>query len=71
MKKIKIFLILVIIFLNTLSLQAQTSGKLAGLVTDADKNPLSGVNVVLEGQLLGASTDLDGNYVILNIRSGT
>jgi len=71
MKTVKRILTLTIFILSALPLAAQTSGKLAGVVTDNDKNPLSGVNVLLAGQSLGASTDLDGNYVILNIRSGT
>jgi outer membrane receptor protein involved in Fe transport len=48
-----------------------TTGKIAGRVTDADnKEALPGVNVVIEGTNLGAATDVDGNYVILNIPPG-
>lgn len=50
---------------------AGTTGKLAGKVTDASTNePLIGVNVVLEGTTFGAATDINGNYVILNIPPG-
>jgi outer membrane receptor protein involved in Fe transport len=50
---------------------AGITGKLAGVITDADtKDPLAGVNVILEGTVLGAGTDLDGNYVILNVPPG-
>lgn len=48
-----------------------TTGKIAGRVTDADtKDGLPGVNVVIEGTTLGAATDVDGHYVILNIPPG-
>lgn len=50
---------------------AGTTGKLAGKAVDSKtKEPLVGVNVILEGTLLGAATDFDGNYVILNIPPG-
>lgn len=47
------------------------SGKLIGKVSDEDGEPLQGVNVFLEGETMGASTDIDGNYVILNVPPGT
>ena len=37
---------------------------ITGKVTDADNNPLPGVNIVVEGTTTGAVTDLDGNYTI-------
>ncbi len=49
---------------------AGTTGKLAGRVVDAKKQPLAGVNVMLVGQRLGAMTDADGRYQILNIPAG-
>ncbi len=52
-------------------LMAGTTGKIAGIITDADTGePLAGVNVILEGTTLGASTDLDGMFVILNVPPG-
>ncbi len=49
-------------------LLAGTTGKIKGKVTDRDTNePLPGANVVIEGTTLGASTDLNGDYVILNV----
>lgn len=50
---------------------AQTSGKLSGVVKSADGEPLIGVNVLVVGTELGAATDLDGSYFILNVRAGT
>ncbi len=48
-----------------------SGGKIAGRVVDKQTGePLPGVNIVIEGSTLGAATDLDGNYVILNVPSG-
>lgn len=50
---------------------AGTTGKISGLVTDKNNNePLVGVNVIVEGTFLGASTDIDGYYSILNVPAG-
>jgi outer membrane receptor for ferrienterochelin and colicin len=52
-------------------LWAGTSGKLAGRVTDSKtKEPLIGINIILEETVYGAATDIDGKYVILNIPPG-
>ncbi len=51
---------------------AGTTGKIAGLITDeATGEPLAGVNVQLEGTSLGAATDLEGLYYIINIPPGS
>ncbi len=51
---------------------AGTSGKIAGQVVDANtKEPLVGANVIVEGTYLGASTDVDGDYYIINVPVGT
>ncbi len=50
---------------------AGTTGKIAGNVTDAKTGEaLPFVNIIIEGTNLGAATDIDGNYVILNIPPG-
>ena len=52
-------------------LSAQTVGKISGLVTDAETGePLIGCNVAVAGTTLGASTDLDGAFFVLNIPPG-
>lgn len=53
------------------SLLAQVSGKLTGIVKDVNGEPLVGANVIVEGTTLGAATDFEGRYTILNIRAGT
>lgn len=51
---------------------AQQTGKIVGKVTDARTGqPLGSANVLVEGTKLGASTDLDGVYFILNVPPGT
>jgi len=48
-----------------------TTGKIVGEVLDKSNNePLIGVNVLLEGTMMGATTDLDGRYLILNVPPG-
>lgn len=50
---------------------AQTSGKLSGVVISADGTPLAGANVVLEGTTMGAATDENGQYYVLDVAVGT
>jgi len=51
---------------------AQSSGKIVGVVKDKKTGePLAGVNIVLQNTMLGATTDVDGYYVILNVPVGT
>lgn len=48
------------------------NGKIAGTVKDAaNKNPIPGANVTLQGTTLGASADVEGRYFILNVPPGT
>ncbi|MBN1542112.1 TonB-dependent receptor [candidate division KSB1 bacterium] len=52
-------------------LQAGTTGKITGRVVDQSTgDPLPGANVFLENTTMGAATDLDGNFVILNVPPG-
>lgn len=57
-----------VIFISVSFLQADTRGKLSGKITDQKtKEPLIGVNIILAGTAMGAATDFEGNFVILNI----
>lgn len=62
-----------ILFTGGVSLvEAQTTGKIAGTVTDKETgDPLPGVNIILEGTSLGAAADENGHYFILNVPPGT
>ena len=51
---------------------AQESGNIQGVVKDSTTGEvLYGANVWLEGQSLGAATDMDGKYRIVNIPAGS
>ena len=53
------------------SLIAGTSGKISGVVTNQENGePLIGCNVMVDGTSLGAATNLDGTYFILNVPPG-
>jgi outer membrane receptor protein involved in Fe transport len=50
---------------------AGTTGKISGVVRDSrTKEPIPGVNVVVQGTPLGASSNVEGRYVILNVPPG-
>jgi outer membrane receptor protein involved in Fe transport len=58
-------------FLLVTEVYAGTTGKLSGIVIDTEtKEPLAGANIFIEGTALGASTDLDGYYFIINVPPG-
>lgn len=62
---------LIKIMLLTVFLQAGTTGKISGRVTDVETGmPLAGANIMLQGTALGAAADGDGYYVILNVAPG-
>ncbi len=66
MRKIFLLFILFQVFIH-----AGTTGKLAGTIKDASTGePLIGANVVIEGTNFGAATNVNGEYVILNIPPG-
>ena len=49
----------------------QDVGKVSGVVRDAETNePLIGCNVTILGTTLGAATDVDGAFFILNVPPG-
>ena len=69
----KKFLLILCSFLTAASvLFAGSTGKLAGKITDKSTGePIPFVNVILVGTTIGAATDVDGYYTILNIPPGT
>lgn len=77
MKRIKVPLLLLVLFLSTFSMNASSaeaslvsetqqtnSWKISGTVTDKDGEPLIGASVTVKGQNKGVITDLDGHYSI-------
>lgn len=51
--------------------QAGETGRIRGRVVDAKTGePLIGANVLVEGTMLGAATDINGEYLISNVPAG-
>jgi len=62
----------IIIPLVAFSLLFAGGGKIVGNVSEKDTDDaLIGVNIIVEELSVGAASDVDGNYVILNIPAGT
>ena len=62
---------LLILLLFVSFAHAGTTGKVTGIVVDGDtKQPLPGANVIIEGTNMGAATDLEGNFIIINVPPG-
>ncbi|HQI48603.1 MAG TPA: carboxypeptidase-like regulatory domain-containing protein, partial [bacterium] len=67
MNKIWISLLLLVPAL----LYAGVTGKVAGIITDAQTgDPLPGANIQVAGTSLGAVSDMQGRYIILNVPPG-
>jgi outer membrane receptor protein involved in Fe transport len=76
MQKILTVVLLAAILLFGLSMfsevTAGVTGKISGTVRDAETGVgLPGINVMIEGTLLGAVTNTDGYYSIINVPPGT
>jgi iron complex outermembrane receptor protein len=68
----KIYILFLSLFLAHSLSQAQSkSGIIKGTILSEDSSPLAGINISLQGTLLGAATDINGNFVIRNIPPGT
>jgi len=69
--KNSILSIFIILLLPINLILAGTTGKINGKVSDKKTGePLPFVNITIEGTNFGAATDIEGNYVILNIPPG-
>ena len=61
-----------VITINLLSFLFASNGKITGTVIQkGNSNPAVGVNVILVDTYLGAATDENGRFTILNIPPGT
>jgi outer membrane receptor protein involved in Fe transport len=68
---LKKFCVLIFVFIFPFMVLAQNYGKIMGkVIDDKTKAALPGVNVIVEGTTLGAATDLEGKYVILQVPPG-
>lgn len=75
--KLRLSIFTLILFLTgcystvTIPVFAGTTGKIIGQVIEsATGEPLPGVNIIIDGTTLGAATDMDGSYFILNVPAG-
>ncbi|MBS4015803.1 MAG: TonB-dependent receptor, partial [Candidatus Latescibacteria bacterium] len=66
-----LFVLFVLFVVIVFPLYAGETGRVIGKITDMDtKEPLPGVNIIVEGTTLGAATDNGGNYLISNVPAG-
>ena len=67
-----LFLMFIILFLYLSIATAGQTGKITGKITDASTGePLPAVNIIIESTSIGAASDLEGDYIILNVPPGT
>jgi len=65
-------IITILFLLLLLPAMALAQGKLRGQITDQETGePLIGANVIIVGTSYGAATDLNGEYIILNLDANT
>jgi len=70
--KARLYVTALILFAAALETLAGTTGKIAGRIRDTETGEaVVGVSVVIEGTTTGASTDVDGNFTLINISPGT
>lgn len=70
-KRLLTFLIIIMVTGSGLTYASSGTGKIRGKVVDKESGePLFGANVVILGTTMGASTDIDGNYIITNVPVG-
>lgn len=68
----RLIIIITALLFTISTIIAGTTGKIAGRVFDArTKEPLAGANVYLDGTNIGASTDTDGEFYMINVPVGT
>jgi outer membrane receptor protein involved in Fe transport len=64
-------IVVFLLFAIMTEVNAGTTGKIAGRVVDgASGEALPGVNVIILGTTMGAATDMEGDYFILNVPAG-
>ncbi|MBL1153593.1 MAG: TonB-dependent receptor [Ignavibacteriae bacterium] len=66
-----VLLLFTTVFLPVSQLHSGTTGKIAGVVRDAATGePIPGCNIVIVGSTIGAASDINGQYFIINITPG-
>src|SRR3990172_337065 len=63
--------VVALLLLTVSSIFAQTAGKVSGVAKDQDTGELLvGANVVIVGTTMGAATDSEGSFFIINVPPG-
>ncbi len=71
-KKTSWLLAIMLLCSTMVTTHAGVTGKISGKITDTETGePMIGVNVIIDGTMFGAATDLEGHYTILRIPPGT
>ena len=66
-----LIILLIIIFSFISSLFAGTTGKICGYIKDAETGEgLPGTNIIIDGTMMGAASDLEGYFTIINVSPG-
>lgn len=66
-----VLLVFSVLLLTSPGIHAAVTGKISGVVTDSETGePLPGVNVIVEGTVLGAATGAAGEYFIIGVTPG-
>jgi len=73
MQQLKKVATIILLLLSSVStLWSGTTGKVAGKVEEKENGePVIGATIIIVGTSLGAATDLDGHFTILNVPPGT
>ena len=54
-----------LILSSIINISLCNNSSIQGFISDSDsREPLIGANIILEGTLLGAASDVDGHYII-------
>ena len=68
----KVYVLLVFLMVLPVIVLAGTTGKILGKVVDKETNdPLPAVNVLIEGTKMGAASNMNGEFFIINVPAGT
>ncbi len=66
------YLLLLVLVIEILSVRVFGQGSIQGKITDVKtKESIVGASVFIKGTTIGSSTDIEGNYLIKNVKPGT
>ena len=64
------WVVLVAIWCAAIATSFAQTGRIAGKITDDKKQPVMGATIIVAGSTQGAASDMDGNYVIEDVKVG-